>query len=215
MPSDTLTPAAHEQDHLYWEGGNYELNMSFDALRDKQWQRVLQTIWAHPRLYGPLDARYVPGADVNTTLITTPQPTATQTQHGQIAIGSEVAGCDVLATRSLFECVSVLVPLGMFADIILNGGNVRQVNPQLAALDEVFYEIALSVYDAVPFRLAVVGWERECQVPAELRSDAEQRALLIRLGNFLAQESLLQSLHIETGRYELVREGLHWAAPGG
>src|SRR5690242_8461062 len=113
--SDTLTLAKHNDLASYWEGGHYELNLSFDTLRDRQWQRVMQTIWSHSALQGPLPERYVPGEEFGELIgIQAPPPTATLTQHGRMKIGEFVIGCDVQATRSLFECVSVLVPLGMF-----------------------------------------------------------------------------------------------------
>ncbi len=212
MQSPTLSLATHDHENLYWNGGNYELNMSFDALRDKQWQRVLQAIWAHPLLHGPLENRYVPGTTAAETAISMPPPTATQTQHGRIRIAGDAVGCDVLATRSLFECVSVLVPLGMFAGITGSGVYVRRLNPQLGTLDQLFSEIALAVYDAVPFRLAVIGWERECQVIAELRSDAAQRDELVALGNFFAPDETLRLLNIHDETYPAPRPTLRWAA---
>jgi len=210
VPTPTLIPAHHVHENAYWEGGNYELNMSFDTLRDKQWQRVMQSLWGHRLLYGPLAVRYVPGSDVISTPILVPPPTATQAQHGQIEINSMAFGCNVLATRSLFECVSVLVPLGMFAELA-RIGDMRSANPQLAALDQVFYELALAVYDVVPFQLATVGWERECQLVAELRADAKLRTQLIAAGNFFAQEDGLRQMGIAGESYSLTRPTLRFA----
>ncbi len=214
MEVNALTLAAHDQDQLYWEGGHYELSMSFDGLRDRQWLRVLQAIWTHPRLHGPLDVRYVPGAEIHPVEIAVPSPTATQTQHGRIDIGVGVVGCDVLATRSLFECISILIPLGMFTGLT-TGGDVRQGNRQLVALDEALYDVALAVYDVAPFSIAAIGLERDCQVSTELQHDPVQRTELVRIGNFLARQSLLQGLQIETTSYQAVQADLLWArVPG-
>lgn len=206
-----LSLAAHKQNHLYWEGGHYELNMTFDALRDKQWQRVLQAIWGYPQLFGPLESRFIPGTAALQTAIAIPAPTATQTQHGQIVLGSVAVGCDVLATRSLFECVSLLVPLGMFSGLDHATPELRRANPALAELDQTFAALALAVYDAVPFRLAAIGLERECQVVAELKSDDQARQALIDEANFFAQEDVLRQLNIPMDDYQLVRNGLRWA----
>ncbi len=213
MESSALLPAIHDEQQAYWNGGNYELNMSFESLRDKQWERVMQTVWTHRLIYGPLTARYIPGGTVTNTAIIIPQPTATQAQHGQIEINAAAYGCNVLATRSLFECVSVLVPLGMFAGIALDGETApRRANPQLATLDSVLYEIALAVYDVVPFQVAAIGWERECQIVGELRSDADLRAQFVAEGNFFAREEVLRMLGLRSESYTLVRPGLYWAS---
>jgi hypothetical protein len=215
VESTALQPATHAEEHAYWDGGNYELNMSFESLRDKQWERVMQTVWTHHLIYGPLTTRYVPGAAVTRTSIIIPQPTATQAQHGQIEINAIAYGCNVLATRSLFECVSVLVPLGMFAGITLREGeSLRRANPQLETLDNLLYEIALAVYEIAPFQVAAIGWERECQVVGELRTDANLRHQFFGEGNFLAREDVLRGLGLRVDTYTLVRPGLYWAPLG-
>src|SRR5260221_11748251 len=145
-----LTVANHTSPGTYYEGGHYELNMSFEVLREKQWQSVLDTIWKSPQLNGPLSERYYPGGEIATFVaIQSPPPTATLTQHGQLQIEEAVVGCDIQATRSLFECASVMVPVAMFADLI-PAYNIRQDHPELQVLDEMFYAIALSVYDVAP-----------------------------------------------------------------
>jgi hypothetical protein len=204
--------ASHGNEHLFWEGGHYELNLSFDALRDKQWQRVMQAIWGHNKLRGPSEVRYFPGGRLVETSIAIPPPTATQTQHGQLNVSAGAVGCDVLATRSLFECVSILIPLGMFGGLTLPAPNPRQNNSQLAELDTILSEVALAVYDVVPFRLAAIGWERECQVIAELRSDEYARAALVNQGCFFIQDEVLRMLELPNDNYELMRPGLRWAA---
>src|SRR5262245_12357743 len=109
-----LTIASHDDPAAYFEGGHYELNLSFEALRDREWQRALEVIWEHESLYGPLSARYYPGGNVSErTSVQAPPPTATLVQHGQMKVGDAIVGCDVQATRSLFECVSIMVPVHM------------------------------------------------------------------------------------------------------
>src|SRR3954471_24113862 len=136
MPN-SLTIANHDHLTSFWEGGNYELNLSFDMLRDKQWQRMIQAIWEHSSFYGPLAERYTPtGAVPAQVAVQVPPPTATLTQHGQLKVGNAVIGCDVQATRSLFECVSILVPVGMF-DGLVGESQVRQRHEELLELDQV------------------------------------------------------------------------------
>ncbi len=212
MQSSALLPATHDQDHAYWDGGNYELNMSFDGLREKQWQRLMQCLWDHPLLYGPLEARYIPGSRVTRVPAVPPPPTVTQAQHGQIEIGSIAFGFTLLATRSLFECVSVMIPLGMFAGIKVNGAALRRDNPQLAAIDQTLSAIALAIYDTVPFRLAVIGWERECQIISELCSDPALCAEMVAMGNFFIQDATLRLLNMNGTAHARVRPDLTWAA---
>lgn len=207
-----LELAHHADPALYWEGGHYELNLSFETLRDKQWQDVLNAIWSHVLINGPLAARYTPnGAVAEKVAIQVPPPTAVLKQHGQIAVNGFAIGCDVQATRSIFECVSILVPIGMFKDIT-GSALMRQTYPQLAALDEAFYDIALSLYSIAPFQIASIGYERSCQLPSELRSDPEVRHNFLAAGNFLIQESILRTLEPDLAPYQQVRRGLYWLA---
>lgn len=202
----------HDEPALYWEGGHYELNLSFETLRDKQWQDVLNAIWNHVLMNGPLAARYTPNCPVpDKVAVKVPPPTAILKQHGQIAVNGFAVGCDVQATRSIFECVSILVPIGMFKDIS-GGALMRHTHPQLAELDKVFYDIALSVYSVAPFQIASLGYERSCQLPSELRSDAESRHNFLAAGNFLIQESVLRTLEPDLTPYQQVRQGLYWLA---
>lgn len=210
-----LTVADHKRQTLYWEGGHYELNLSFDTLRDKQWQRAMIAVWNHAAIHGPLAVRYTPGGEVPERIdVQAPPPTATLTQHGQLKVGEAVFGCDVQATRSLFECVSVLIPVNMFAGIT-GSPQIRQEFAELEGLDSVLYEIALQVYDTAPFKIAVVGYERGCQLPAELRGNADLRQALLHDGYALVQDDVLQSIDANVNSYEQVRANLRWLTPQG
>src|SRR5205085_10597097 len=111
-----------------------------------------------------------------------PPPTATLTQHGQMKIDQPdqvdqsdqpVVGCDVQATRSLFECISVLIPVGMFEGLAGEQQQMRQRRAELVALDELLVNVALAIYDVAPFKIAAIGYERGCQLPIELRSNSD------------------------------------------
>jgi hypothetical protein len=141
-----------------------------------------------------------------------PPPTAALVQHGQLKLGETVVGCDIQATRSLFECVSVLVPVGMFEGMA-GGAQVRREYPALETLDEVFYDIALGVYDLVPFQIAAIGYERSCQLLSELCSDSELRHNFLVTGNFLAQDEVLLEIEPDLTPYTEVRPHLRWMAP--
>ncbi len=211
--TNMLTAASYTDNASYWEGGHYELNLSFDTLRDRQWQRVMQTIWSYAALHGPLAARYIPGEAAGELIgIQVPPPTATLTQHGQMKIGGLVIGCDVQATRSLFECVSVLVPLGMFAGIA-GGPQVRQSHAELDALDKVLYDVALHAYDVAPYKIAAIGYERGCQLPAELRGNADLCQAFLAAGGALMQEDVFRSIGLNAADYEQARPNLRWLPP--
>ncbi len=204
-----LSVASHPEGVSYWSGGGYTLSISFDTLRDKQWQRLLEVVWQHAALYGPLMHRYIPGEDPAAQVaIETLPPTASITQHGQLKVGDAVVGCDVQATRSLFECMSILVPVTMF-DGLENNAGVRKAHPELEALDSIYYNIALHIYDALPFKIAAIGYERECQLPLELRSEPVMRHDFLVMGNFLAAADVLQQLEPDLSRYEQVRANLY------
>jgi hypothetical protein len=208
--ADTLTLAKHKDQASYWEGGHYELNLSFETLRDRQWQRVMQTLWTYSALHGPLVERYSPGGETGELIaIQSPPPTATLTQHGQMKIGDLVIGCDVQATRSLFECVSVLVPLGMFGGID-GGPKVRRNHTELAALDKVLYDMALYAYDVAPYKIAAIGYERGCQLQVELRSSEAERKAFLSAGGALVQEDVLNAVGLTVLDFEQVRPNLRW-----
>ena len=209
----TLTVAKYDNPSAFYAGGHYELNLSFEMLRDKQWQRALETLWSDVNVYGPLSSRYVPDKPLPEQIaVQAPPPTATMVQHGQVKIGEAVVGCDIQATRSLFECISVMIPVSMF-DGLVGGQRIRQDHAEIQALDEVLYDLALHIYDEVPFKIAALGYERECQLPLELRSDPQLRHAFLVSGNFLAQDEVLNSLEPDLSRYEQVRANLRWLAP--
>lgn len=195
--------AQHSDATRFWAGGNYELNMSFSGLRDRQWPQIMQALWEHPAMRGPLAGRYIPGKTMPANAaMQTPPPTAILIQHGQLIVApDQAAGCDVQATRSLFECISILVPMGMFA----------QPNLPLAELDSLLYDIALTLYDLVRFQVAAIGHERACQLASELRTDPELRHNFLVNGNFLIEESILAEIEPDLTPYREVRPGLRHA----
>ncbi len=93
--------AAHSDPDAYWRGGDYELNISFDMLRDRQWQNVIQELWRQNNLAGPFAERYIPGRDPRLVDIQVPQPTAAQTEYGGLAV-ELVVGWLPLAGNALF-----------------------------------------------------------------------------------------------------------------
>lgn len=207
--SQTLHLAAHPDADSYWSGGEYELNLSFGTLRDKQWQRVMNAVWNHAAISGPFTRRFVPGAPADPAGILVPPPGAAQTQYGGLLIGSFEVGVGVLATRSLFECVSLQVPLGMFAGLEV-GDSALHIDP----LDRIYRNLALAVFDAVPFDLTNIGLQCECRLVGELQIDTQQRLELMARGSFFARDQVLLLLGVPPDDYAAVRPALRWIPPG-
>lgn len=208
-----LALAQHTTPDAYWAGGEYELNLSFGMLRDRQWQRLIEALWIHEAFDGPVAARYIPGVQVpDPAPIEVPEPTAAQTQYGVLTVEGMGVGCSVLATRSLFECVTVQVPVGMF-DGIAVGDDAVTTGLQIAPLDHVFHDLALVLYEVVPFDLATIGYLVGPQLVEELQADTRQRLALLSTGNFFARDVVLFKLKAWPENYPVVRPGLRWIPP--
>jgi hypothetical protein len=212
VTSQNLRLATHPKTDAYWSGGEYELNLSFGTLRDRQWQRLIPTIWQHTAISGPFAQRFVPGESPQAAEIQVPEPDAAQVQYAGLQVESLQVGCGVLVTRSLFECITLQVPLGMFEGLEADPHNKFAL--RIEPLDFVYREIALTVFDVVPFDLANIGFQCECRLVAELRIDTKQRLELMMSGNFFAQDEVLSLLGIAPGDYPAVRPGLRWVPSG-
>ena len=210
--SQNLHLAAHTELDAFWSGGAYELNLSFGTLRDRQWQRLIAAVWQNDALSGPFARRFRPGAPPAAAAVQVPDPDAALTQYAGLRIDSLQVGCSVLATRSLFECVTLQVPLGMFDG--LNVGPEPIVSLRIEPLDFVYRAIALALYDVVPFDLANIGFQCECRLLAELQVDSRQRHELMAAGNLFARDNALLLLGISPEHYAAVRPGLRWIPPG-
>ncbi len=184
-------------------GQNYELNMSFNSLQDRHWRHLLNTLWQQEQISGPFASRFHnSGSPPRLVDIQYPDPTATFTQYGKLNVGSESLPIKVLVTRSLFECISITIAQS----------DLDQTDT-LTELQEILKNIALHLYQASPFQLASFGWDRECQIPSEIKSDENARQPLIEAGHFLAQDKLMIEMGLTLRDYELVCEGLRWVPP--
>ena len=201
------------QDSIYWSGHNFELNITFGTLRDYQWKRLLDAFWAQEELIGPLQTRYVPGhAEPSITDIQYPKPTDTFSQHGILSINNKTIGIDVLVTRSLFECLSISAPTGMFvlnpeasAPATLQTDEIKIVHTY-----EIYQDLALNLHENVPFELASIGWNRECQILTELIEDSEKRKLFIAHGNFFATDESMIKLGLAPNDAVEAIKGVRW-----
>lgn len=202
-----LSPARHDRENDLWRGTPYELNLAFGSLRDDQWWRVLTALWETPSLHGPLAARGLPGETKERARIAIPTPTTTFTQYADLILGpDQVVGGSVLVTRSLFECVSIQVPSGMFAGVEV--GHL----PRIPRLEAIFYSLALAIYRQAPFECATIGWERGCVLETELAGDVDLRQRLLSQGGVFLPDDRLASLGVEATRHDVALPGLRWIA---
>jgi hypothetical protein len=207
-------PAKHANPNAYWRGGDYALNLSFSTLRDKQWARLVQAVWEHPALDGPFAERYIPGASGERAPIQTPEQTATWIQHGRLEIDDFWVGCAVQATRSLFECVTVQVPIGMFDGLTGETGGATAATIRLEALDHLYQNIAVAVFEMVPFELANLGYLSECQLVTELQFNTRRRLELLGQGDVFIRDDILRLLNVSPEDYPAIRPDLRWIPPG-
>lgn len=203
-------------EEIYWAGNNFELNMSYGTLRDYQWKRLLDALWSASVLRGPLAKRFVPDQPApDMAGPRYPAPTDTYTQHGVLAVGDSEVGLDILVTRSLFECISISIPTGMFAiDPVGSDPDVLRTDEiKISTAYEQYQALAQQCFQVVPFELASIGWNRECQILVELEADEESRQHLIDLGNFYATQQTIETLNLDVTTLEQVEDRLYWMPP--
>lgn len=193
-----------------WGEDTVELNMSFDTLRDYQWERLLKALWSYPIITGPLDSRYTPGGGIpNLIPVTVPDPTAAMCQFAIVEVAPGIgAGAEVWITRSLFECVSVAIPLKMFRGVTSDPDDTG-----LLQIEYVFQDMALDLYDITTYTIAAIGVNRGCQILMEMITEPQLREELIKMGNFLARDDALAELRLRPQNYQEVRPSLRWCPP--
>ena len=210
--------AQHSDPNNYWQGGNFELNLSFDLLNSNQWKQVIAFLWTHDSILGPFAERFIPNVPPTpTNTISYPEPTATYTQHAALQINEVQLGLDILITRSLFECVTLMIPVDMLANLV-QGDNKAQPyplaqNPARQQLEVEFKELALSLYRIVPFSIASMGWNRECQLLTELTYEENLREKFLAVGNSLITDTALIKCKLKPTDYEQVYPSLRWIPP--
>ncbi len=193
-----------------WGGDTIELNMSFDTLRDYQWERLLKALWSYPGMIGPLAERYTPGLDAPEIIsLTVPDPTAALSQFAKFEVETGVmCGAEIMITRSLFECVSIAIPVKMFANVTPD-----RTNEGLLAVEKVLYEMALKLYETTTYTIAALGINRECQLLMEMLVNPQIRDELIKTGNFLARDDALAELRLRPQNFQEVKPSLRWCPP--
>lgn len=209
--------ATHADPVEYWEGGNFELNMSYQMLQTKEWEHVIEALWANEAIDGPLTSRFVPGQDMpETRAVEFPEPTAAFTQHGVLKVNKLVIGIDVLITRSLFECITLMAPVGMFANLVPGtpaDPYPLDENPARQSLEKTYKDLALTLFKVVPFSIASFGWNRECQLLSELTFEKDALTEFLATGNSLVTDSALNECDIDATQYEEILPDLRWLAP--
>lgn len=205
--------ASHTDAENYWAGGNFELNLSFETLKDDQWRLILDSLWGVEELKGPFESRYVPHQQQPPIrAINYPEPTVAFTQHGGLQLESQIVGVDILVTRSLFEGITLMVPAGMFAGLRpgKNGGFKLKDNLPRRILEEQYRKLALSLYTIVPFSIGSIGFNRECQILSELIFEEDIRKQFFSVGNSFITDRALEKCGGNPEDFELAAPGLRW-----
>ncbi|MBZ0309616.1 MAG: hypothetical protein K8I82_26365 [Anaerolineae bacterium] len=193
-----------------WDSDSVELNMSFDTLRDYQWERLLKALWSYPIMFGPLKSRYTPGSEPPSVIpMSVPDPTAAMCQFAAVEVVPKLqVGAEVWITRSLFECVSVTIPLKMFKEV-----TTERTNEGLLHLEQMFLEMALTLYVTTTYTIAAIGVNRGCQLLMEMLANPQIREDLIKTGNFLARDDAMAELRLHPQNFQEVRPSLRWCPP--
>lgn len=211
--SSRIRLASHEQPADFWSGERYELNLSFQGLQDRQWRQLIDEIWAIEDLRGPLPRRYVPTqAEPTAVSILYPEPTAAFVQHAAFSLDDFAVGAEVLITRSMFECISLQIPLAMFAPKDeTKAGELKAVTADV--LKAIFKSIALRLYLTITFKIGTIGFNRECQLVDELLGSEEAHQAFLQKGDVFIEDALLAQMGQNHADYETVLPGLRWLPP--
>jgi hypothetical protein len=210
--------ANHDSPQDYWQGGNFELNISFEYLSSEQWRLVLDALWADVHLNGPYETRYIPHRPAPPEIaINYPEPTTTLIQHASLTLDDAQFGVDVLVTRSLFEGISLLTPVNMFAGLQKGDKSAKPyplaLNPARALVEEFYQALAVRLFGVVPFVIASMGWNRECQLLSELLLDKKLKRAFFAQGNALMTEQALRKAKRRLSEYEQIAPNLRWIPP--
>ncbi|NJL93713.1 MAG: hypothetical protein HC915_08250 [Anaerolineae bacterium] len=141
--------------------------------------------------------------------IRVPEPTDAYTAFATLEFGPQVrAGIQVMITRSLFECISLVVPTGMF-----EGVTAEPANPGRLAIEQAYFKLALELYKTTAFSIATLGVERGCQLLLEMIANPQERDSFLKTGNFLASDDALGALRTQPRTYQEVMPALRWCPP--
>jgi hypothetical protein len=190
-----------------WSEPQLELNLTFDTLREYQWGRFIKHLWAQERLIGPFPSRFDPAQPPQAISPIVPEPTATLSQYALMRVTLNLqVGVEILLTRSLFECVSILIPLNMFPDPHAESHEVQAARQSL-------YELALALYEVGAFSIGTLGVGVGLFLLAELMADDSLRSQFIKHGSFFARDDILAVLRLSPEAYPEVKPALRWCTP--
>lgn len=146
-----------------WSGGSYDLAIELGPRDDARLRRALQALWSGPDLDGCYESadrepQEQPRLGVGTLPLETPL-------HGIARIGDRApVACRTVIVRfdDGSDWIHVCLPLGSLGHILEvgafpfdDGGDLSWRHP----LDEWLCGLGRRVFDAVPFRLALIGWD--------------------------------------------------------
>jgi hypothetical protein len=163
-----------------WRGGHYEIEMELGVPSDERLRAALERIWAHPSLKGCVFSRdQEPQAQVRVNpgrqaIAEHLYGVATLPNGATAACGTYVCRLHGDANEAPRDLLSFYVPLGALAGIY--GAEVIEEEQKTqdppfqtkggapsaawrSELDLWLVEIGRFVFEALPFELALVGWE--------------------------------------------------------
>jgi hypothetical protein len=200
-----LQLAYHPTSEEYWQGDVIALHMSGDRLDNEQWKQWVDALWQNDAIGGPLPDRYLPEQTIETGTPVYPERSSSLKQYGALQVDGVWVGVDILITRSLFECITLITPLAMFEA-------THMAQAQLC-IEAVYKALAARLYQVVPFSVASLGLNRDCQILTELRLEDELQADFFRVGNALMTDEALAECNRNPANFEKVLPGLRWVSP--
>jgi hypothetical protein len=145
-----------------WDGGSYDLGIELGPRDDSRLRETLRALWSHKDLVGCYRLRDVEPHDQTRI---EGQAAAFETPlHGVVRIGTK----DPVACRTVVvrfddgDWIDFCLPLGSLRQAFDVGAFPFEEGADLAwrrAVDEWLCDLGRRVFDAVPFRLGLVGWD--------------------------------------------------------
>lgn len=146
-----------------WTGGSYDLGIELGPRNDLSLRRAVDALWSHPDLEGCyLFPDVEPGLQ---TRIEASAVSVEQVLHGVARVGKAAPlACRTIVVRfdGGSDWVYFSFPIGSLSHVYDVGAYpIRSGSdtPWKSSVDNWLAELGQRVFDAVPFRLGLVGWD--------------------------------------------------------
>jgi hypothetical protein len=151
-----------------WRGGSYELKIALGTATDERLVAALCAIWSHPSLYGCFtNGNSEPWDQILVRLEDAEDPFSL---FGIIRISDRLLPCTTYVVREkdesgnlISDFVGLWVPMGALGKVFTVGtfpfGDADKASAWRPVIDSVLVSLGKSVFDSVPFNVALIGWE--------------------------------------------------------